>query len=317
MKRLMFLILILAVPLSLHAQNTVIEVAPLERTFDFTASGNSACYPVPDGVGYFTIRWDAIGTVSAGTLKLIGSDNDQCSSSADIITAQTATSDGAVIQTAGVARFVRMVTASQAGSGHIRATVLGVKSAGASFTGEVTNGGTFAVQSSVADGANVAIGDRNDDKSTATDTTAVTLISLAKEISYKIQALADGTATTTASNQCFGSAHSTKRYISTGATDDESQVKATAGTLCSIIASNSHATSAAYVKCTNLTAANTTPGSSAIYFDFLVPAASTAGIANIDLPFDTALTCYIVLSKAENAVDEVAATDVRYTLTYQ
>jgi hypothetical protein len=303
---------------SAQAQQLVNVIPAREFIVTFAANGNSLCFEIPAGVKLHTITWNVTGTVSAGTVKLQGSSNDQCSSPADIITAQTATSSGASSEITAVYAYGQFVFASYAGTGSVRAYYAGNKSGSSStFTGEVTNAGTFATQTTIADGGDTALGDRNDDKSTATDTTAVTLISLAKEISYKIQALADGTATTTASNQCFGSAHSTKRYISAGATEDESQVKATAGTLCSIIASNVHASASAFVKCTNLTAANTTPGSSAIYFDFLVPAASTAGIANIDLPFDTALTCYIVLSKAENAVDEVAATDVRYTLTYQ
>src|SRR5438067_405309 len=54
----------------------------------------------------------------------------------------------------------------------------------------VTNAGTFAVQSadSVADGANVTLGAKADAKSTATDTTAVTAMSVLKQISASVQA---------------------------------------------------------------------------------------------------------------------------------
>jgi len=136
---------------------------------------------------------------------------------------------------------------------------------------------------------------------------------VSKQISASVQSLVALAAT----DDCLGTIPTRKRYISVGSTEDESQVKATAGTLCSIQASNAHASANAYVKCTNLTAANTTPGSSAIFYDILVPFGLTVVDSHISLPFDTALTCYIVLGKTEAAVDEVAADDVRYVLRYR
>jgi hypothetical protein len=38
---------------------------------------------------------------------------------------------------------------------------------------------------------------------------------------------------------------------------------------------------------------------------------------SLEMTFDTALTCYLVLGKADNAVDEVGANDVRYTVRYR
>lgn len=52
----------------------------------------------------------------------------------------------------------------------------------------VTNAGTFAVQSAVADGANVTLGAKADAKSTATDTTAITIMQVLKQISASAQA---------------------------------------------------------------------------------------------------------------------------------
>lgn len=52
----------------------------------------------------------------------------------------------------------------------------------------VTNAGTFAVQAAEADGANVTLGAKADAKSTATDTTAVTAMSVLKQISASVQA---------------------------------------------------------------------------------------------------------------------------------
>lgn len=53
----------------------------------------------------------------------------------------------------------------------------------------VSNGGTFAVQaaSTIADGADVTQGAKADARSTATDTTAITIMSVLKEISYMEQ----------------------------------------------------------------------------------------------------------------------------------
>lgn len=52
----------------------------------------------------------------------------------------------------------------------------------------VDNSGTFAVQATLADGASVTLGAKADAKSTATDTTAITVMSVLKEISAMEQA---------------------------------------------------------------------------------------------------------------------------------
>lgn len=52
----------------------------------------------------------------------------------------------------------------------------------------VTNAGTFAVQATEADGANTTLGAKADAKSTATDTTAITIMQVLKEISAMEQA---------------------------------------------------------------------------------------------------------------------------------
>lgn len=54
----------------------------------------------------------------------------------------------------------------------------------------VTNAGTFAVQATEADGANVTLGAKADAKSTASDTTSITIMSVLKQISFSIQAAA-------------------------------------------------------------------------------------------------------------------------------
>lgn len=60
--------------------------------------------------------------------------------------------------------------------------------AGGAGGGAVTNAGTFAVQAAIADAANVTFGAKADAKSTATDTTAITAMSVLKQISASVQA---------------------------------------------------------------------------------------------------------------------------------
>lgn len=52
----------------------------------------------------------------------------------------------------------------------------------------VTNAGVFVVQAAESDGANVTLGAKADAKSTATDTTAITAMSVLKQISASVQA---------------------------------------------------------------------------------------------------------------------------------
>lgn len=110
---------------------------------------------------------------------------------------------------------------------------------------------------------------------------------------------------------------SRKRYISVGSTEDESQVKATSGTLCSISAWNFNTTTDAFIKCTNATAANTTPGSTAVWYSMIIPHGSGFVEPAIFTDFDTALTCYLVTGKADTDVAEVGANDVGYNLRYK
>ena len=108
-----------------------------------------------------------------------------------------------------------------------------------------------------------------------------------------------------------------ERYISVGTSEDENEIATAAGVLVSIAARNTNASNDAHLKCTNLTAANTTPGTSAIYYEMLIPKGGGFVDSNINAAFDTALTCYIVLGAADNAVDEVAANEVSYMVRYR
>jgi hypothetical protein len=62
--------------------------------------------------------------------------------------------------------------------------------------------------------------------------------------------------------------------ISVGTTEDETQIKATAGAVYSITATNVNA-AVRYLKCYNLTAANAAPGTSTPWLRLAVPAAGS------------------------------------------
>lgn len=102
----------------------------------------------------------------------------------------------------------------------------------------------------------------------------------------------------------------TGRFLSTGATDNEFEVCATPCQLLSMSAFSTAAT-AAFVKCSEAVFGSTTPGTTAIKFDFGVPASTTgAGNNSASIPTTlglelTALTCWIV----DDETDAGIATD--------
>jgi hypothetical protein len=110
------------------------------------------------------------------------------------------------------------------------------------------------------------------------------------------------------------------RYISAGGgAEDKTAVATAAGILLGISARNTHATTDAHIKCTNLASGSTTPGSSTVFYELFVPAVDEGGTAvdrEINLTFGTALTCYIVSGDADSDATDVASGDVSYNLTY-
>jgi hypothetical protein len=114
----------------------------------------------------------------------------------------------------------------------------------------------------------------------------------------------------------------TQHYrTSAGSTEDEFEVKATAGVLVGGIITNTAAT-VSYLKCSNLTAANTTPGTSAVFFAAAIPGASTGAGFALPIPpggvtFSTALTCYLVKGEADTDVAEVGANEVKVNLFFR
>lgn len=108
---------------------------------------------------------------------------------------------------------------------------------------------------------------------------------------------------------------------SAGATEDETEIKATAGTVYSILVTNTNA-AARYFRCYNLTAANTTPGTSTVFFGAAIPG-NTAGagfaypIGPNGIAFSTALTCTLTTGAADTDVAEVAANEIKWTIGFK
>jgi hypothetical protein len=109
-------------------------------------------------------------------------------------------------------------------------------------------------------------------------------------------------------------------YLSVGVTEDETQIKATAGIVLSITATNTNA-AARYLKCYNLTAANAAPGTSTPWLRLAIPPAVTGGQLSVTFPvgaaFSTALTCALVTGSADSDVAEVAAGEIMWFITYK
>ena len=112
----------------------------------------------------------------------------------------------------------------------------------------------------------------------------------------------------------------TYRYISVGTSEDEHAVKATAGTIFSITATNSAAT-VAYLKCENDTAANTAPGTDTPEFSAAIPGATTGAGFHFAFPvgfaFSNAWTCWIVTGAADSDVTEVGANAVMVNYSFK
>jgi hypothetical protein len=109
------------------------------------------------------------------------------------------------------------------------------------------------------------------------------------------------------------------RKISVGTTEDETQIKATAGAVYSITATNTNA-AARYLKCFNLTAANAAPGTSTPWLALAIPPAATGTLAAVypnGAQFTVALTCALVTGAADSDVTEVAANEVMWSIAYR
>jgi hypothetical protein len=113
-----------------------------------------------------------------------------------------------------------------------------------------------------------------------------------------------------------------ERYITVGSGDNENEFKSSAGRFCGIVARNTH-TANAFIKCSDQVIGSTTPGTTAVWLDVMIPAgtdyqgALTHAAPAGGIPFTTGLTCWVVTGEADTDATDVAANKVSYTLYYR
>jgi len=129
---------------------------------------------------------------------------------------------------------------------------------------------------------------------------------------------ATGNLYTNDSNLAIGA--SGLKRTSAGATEDEHEIKASAGVLYSITTTNTNA-AVRYLRCANQVAASTTPGTTTPVIDLAIPGATTGAGFTTSFPqgfaFSTGLTCWLVTGAADTDVAEVAADEIKVFYTFK
>lgn len=108
---------------------------------------------------------------------------------------------------------------------------------------------------------------------------------------------------------------------SAGTTEDEHQVKGSAGRLFSITATNTNA-AVRYLRCADQVIGSTTPGTTTVFLGLAIPGATTgAGFTTnfgpAGIAFSTGLTCWLVTGAADSDVAEVAANEIKVIYAYK
>jgi hypothetical protein len=108
---------------------------------------------------------------------------------------------------------------------------------------------------------------------------------------------------------------------SAGSTEDEHEVKGSAGRLFSITATNTNA-AARYLRCANQVIGSTTPGTTTVFLGLAIPGATagagfTTNFGPAGIAFSTGLTCWLVTGAADSDVAEVAANEIKVIYTYK
>lgn len=109
--------------------------------------------------------------------------------------------------------------------------------------------------------------------------------------------------------------------ISQGSTEDEHEVKGSAGRLFAINVTNTNA-AVRYLRCANQVIGSTTPGTTTVFYGMAIPAATTgagytASFGPKGIAFSTGLTCWLVTGAAETDVAEVAANEINVNYVYE
>lgn len=184
-----------------------------------------------------------------------------------------------------------------------------------------SNSASLATEASV-DGLEGGLGGASDAAATAGSTGSVTaklrlMTSQLDTISTAIAAIQ--TATQLIDDDQTGA--SMHHRVSVGTTEDEHEIKGSAGRLFSINVTNTNA-AVRYLRCANQVIGSTTPGTTTVWYGMAIPGATTgagytANFGPSGVAFSTGLTCWIVTGAAETDVAEVAANEINVNYTYK
>lgn len=184
-----------------------------------------------------------------------------------------------------------------------------------------SNSASLATEASV-DGLEGGLGGASDAAATAGSTGSVTaklrlMTSQLDTISTNLSSLLTSSQLVD-DDQTGASVH---YRTSAGTTEDEHEVKGSAGRLFSITATNTNA-AARYLRCANQVIGSTTPGTTTVFLGLAIPGATTgAGFTTnfgpMGIAFSTGLTCWLVTGAADTDVAEVAANEIKVIYTYK
>lgn len=187
--------------------------------------------------------------------------------------------------------------------------------------GVQSNGANLATEASV-DGLEGGLGAAADAAATAGSTGSITaklrlMTSQLDTISTNVSSLLTSSQLVD-DDQTGASVH---HRISVGTTEDEHEIKGSAGRLFSISATNTNA-AVRYLRCANQVIGSTTPGTTGVFYGIAIPGATTGAGFTVNfgpsgLAFSTGLTCWLVTGAAETDVAEVAANEINVNYTYK
>jgi hypothetical protein len=184
-----------------------------------------------------------------------------------------------------------------------------------------SNSASLATEASV-DGLEGGLGAAADAAATAGSTGSVT--AKLRLITSQLDTISTNLSSLLTSSQLVDddqTGASVHHRVSVGTTEDEHEIKSSAGRLFSISVTNTNA-AARYLRCANQVAASTTPGTTTVFYGMAIPGATTGAGFTVNfgpmgLAFSTALTCWLVTGAAETDVAEVAANEINVNYTYK
>lgn len=153
----------------------------------------------------------------------------------------------------------------------------------------------------IANGSDAALGATTDAASTSGASTLMGYTRAIRDAMYD-------TTTPSPVNANIATSAPVRIVSAAGSSQDETQVCAAACNIMRVSGYNA-AASTRYIKFTNATAANTTPGTTAVYWSIPIPATSPFSIP-VEQYFSTAATIYLVTGAADNDTTSVTAADI-------